>query len=40
MVFTAKDPLVLGVGYSATRDVISFLHHALADDNGTANPIA
>jgi hypothetical protein len=40
MVFTAKDPLVLGVGYSTTRDVISFLHHALADDNGTANPIA
>jgi hypothetical protein len=30
MVFTAKDPLVLGVGYSATRDVISFFHHALA----------
>jgi hypothetical protein len=40
MVFTAKNPLVLGVGYAATRDVISFFHHASADDNGTANPIA
>ena len=40
MVFTAKDPLVLGVGYAATRDVISFFHHAFADENGTANPIA
>ena len=40
MVFTAKNPLVLGVGYAATRDIISFFHHAGADDNGTANPIA
>ncbi len=40
MVFTAKDPLVLGVGYAATRDAISFFHHASADDNGTPNPIA
>ena len=40
MVFTAKDPLVLGVGYAATRDVISFFHHATADDHGTANPLA
>jgi Alpha/beta hydrolase domain len=39
MVFTAKDPLVLGVGYAATRDVISFFHHAAADDHGTANPV-
>jgi hypothetical protein len=40
MVFTAKNPLVLGVGYAATRDIISFFHHASADDNGTANPVA
>ncbi len=40
MVFTAKNPLVLGVGYAATRDIISFFHHAAADDQGTANPIA
>lgn len=40
MVFTAKDPLVLGVGYAATRDIIAFFHHAAADDHGTANPVA
>jgi Alpha/beta hydrolase domain len=40
MVFTAKNPLVLAVGYAATRDIISFFHHAGADNNGTANPIA
>ena len=40
MVFTAKDPLVLGVGYAATRDLISFLRYETSDDKGTANPIA
>lgn len=40
MVFTAKDPLVLGVGFAATRDIISFFHHGRADDRGTANPVA
>jgi len=40
MVFTAKDPLVLGVGYAATRDFISFLHHSSTDSQGTANPVA
>ena len=40
MVFTAKNPLVLGVGYAATRDLISFLHHSRTDDTGTANPVA
>ena len=40
MVFTAKNPLVLGVGYAATRDIISFFHHTAADDIGTPNPIA
>jgi hypothetical protein len=40
MVFTAKDPLVLGVGYAATRDIIAFFHRARTDLQGTANPIA
>ncbi|MGO9210665.1 MAG: alpha/beta hydrolase domain-containing protein [Terriglobales bacterium] len=39
MVFAAKDPLVLGVGYAATRDLISFLHHSRTDSQGTANPV-
>ena len=40
MVFTAKDPLVLGVGYAASRDFISFLHHSRTDSTGAANPVA
>ena len=40
MVFTAKDPLVLGVGYAATRDIITFFRHGKSDSAGTANPIA
>ncbi len=40
LVYTAKDPLVLGVGLAATRDVVSFFRHASQDDAGTANPVA
>ena len=40
MVFTAVNPQVLGVGYAAARDTISFFHHATADSTGTANPVA
>jgi len=40
MVFTAKNPLVLGTGYAATRDIISFFHNDAADPKGTANPVA
>ncbi len=38
--YTAKDPLVLGIGLAATRDIVSFFHHAQTDDGGTANPLA
>jgi Alpha/beta hydrolase domain len=40
LVFTAKDPLVMGIGYAATRDLNSFLRYADRDDTGTANPVA
>ena len=40
IVYTAKDPYVLGVGFAAWRDVGSFFRNAKADDEGTANPIA
>ena len=40
LVYTAKDPLVLGVGMAATRDIFSFFRHATLDDAGTRNPIA
>ncbi len=40
VVFTAKDPLVLGIGFAATRDLNSFLRYADKDDAGAANPVA
>jgi hypothetical protein len=40
LVYTGKDPLVLGVGLAAQRDVISFFRYESADASGTANPIA
>jgi len=43
IVFTAANPLVLGVGYAATRDFVSFLHYGSSapggGTNGGANPI-
>ena len=40
VVFTAKDPPVLGIGFAAFRDVGSFFKSAKADDTGTPNPLA
>ena len=40
LVYTAKDPLVLGVGLAATRDVVSFFRYADRDRSGTPNPVA
>jgi hypothetical protein len=40
LVYTAKDPLVLGVGLAATRDLVSFFRYAAADAAGTPNPLA
>lgn len=38
--YTAKDPVVAGIGLAATRDFVSFLRHARADDFGNPNPLA
>jgi hypothetical protein len=40
LVFEAKDPLVLGIGYAATRDINAFFRRAEKDDAGTPNPVA
>lgn len=40
LVYTARDPLVLGIGLAATRDQVSFLRYAAKDDEGNANPVA
>jgi hypothetical protein len=38
--YVAKDPLVLGIGFAATRDLNSFFRYEKSDDAGTANPVA
>jgi Alpha/beta hydrolase domain len=40
LVYTVKDPYVLGAGTAAFRDVGSFFKYDAADDFGTANPLA
>jgi hypothetical protein len=40
LTYTARDPLVAGLGLAATRDFMSFLRHAEHDDFGTRNPLA
>jgi hypothetical protein len=40
VVYVAKDPYVLGVGFAAWRDVGSFFKYAVQDDLGTPNPVA
>jgi hypothetical protein len=39
-IYTAKDPKVMGLGFAATRDVVSFLRNDATDMTGTANPLA
>jgi Alpha/beta hydrolase domain len=39
-IYTAKDPKVMGLGFAATRDVVSFLRNETTDTAGTANPLA
>lgn len=38
LIYEGKDPLVLGVGFAATRDLISFLRSGKPDEAGTPNP--
>lgn len=40
VVYTAKDPYVLGIGFAAWRDLASFFKYEKVDDQGTANPLA
>ena len=40
LVYPARDPLVAGIAFAATRDFVAFLHRAEADDLGTTNPVA
>ena len=38
-IYQAKDPTVMGLGFAAMRDTISFLRYADADGQGSRNPL-
>lgn len=38
--YTAKNPLVAGLGFAAIRDFATFLRDAKSDDKGVANPLS
>lgn len=40
LTYLAKDPVVAGIGFAATRDFAVFLRSAAADEVGTPNPLA
>ncbi len=40
LIYRAKDPLVLGIGFAVARDLGTFLGRADRDEAGTANPVA
>ncbi len=39
LIYRAKDPTVLGLGWAGMRDLMSFFKHEKRDDAGTANPL-
>jgi hypothetical protein len=39
LIYRAKDPTVLGLGYAAMRDLAAFFKHEPHDASGTANPL-
>ena len=39
LVYEARDPLVLGLGYVAVRDLVSFLKYEARDSEGRPNPV-
>jgi hypothetical protein len=40
LIYPAKSPWVMGLGYAVTRDVAAFLRYSARDDAGNANPLA
>lgn len=39
LVYTARDPPVMGLGFAGVRDLVAFFRHADVDREGTANPL-
>ena len=39
LIYQAKNPIVMGLGFATTRDIASFLRYELRDDAGNPNPV-
>ena len=39
LIYTAKDPLIMGLGHPAVRDFVSFLRYEKKDSQGRPNPL-
>jgi len=39
LLYVAKDPKVMGLGFAAVRDIVDFLHNQQKDSTGAANPV-
>jgi len=39
-IYPARDPLVMGLGFAAVRDLVTFMRSASADENGRRNPLS
>jgi hypothetical protein len=39
LIYPAKNPIVMGLGYAITRDLASFLRYSTKDDEGNPNPL-
>jgi len=39
LIYQAKNPIVMGLGFATTRDIGSFLRYELRDDAGNPNPV-
>jgi hypothetical protein len=40
VIYVAKGPKVMGLGFAAVRDMVAFFHNAAKDSAGTANPVS
>lgn len=38
-IYPARDPVVMGLGFAAVRDVVAFMRYAAADESGRPNPL-
>jgi len=39
LIYQAKNPIVMGLGFATTRDIASFLRYESRDDAGNSNPL-